>query len=94
MKVTRNLLQNLLRDDSAAGMLEYALLAALLVLAAYVALHHWIRKSRKITTRSARNSDRKQKPPGVRQQEILLPNSIALGIFRRWADAINESGKP
>ncbi|MFY9744844.1 MAG: hypothetical protein WBD98_12290 [Acidobacteriaceae bacterium] len=44
MKVTRNLLQNLLRDDSAAGMLEYALLAALLVLAAYVALHRMDKK--------------------------------------------------
>ncbi|MGB9031987.1 MAG: hypothetical protein WCC27_17830 [Acidobacteriaceae bacterium] len=44
MKVTRNLLQHLLRDDSAAGMLEYALLAALIVLAAYVALHRMDKK--------------------------------------------------
>jgi hypothetical protein len=33
MKVTRNLLQDFLRGESAAGIVEYALLAALLVLA-------------------------------------------------------------
>lgn len=44
MKVTRKLLNDLLRGESASGMLEYVLLAALLVLAAYVALHHLDKK--------------------------------------------------
>jgi Flp pilus assembly pilin Flp len=44
MKVTRIPLQDLLRGESAAGMVEYVLLAALLVLAAYFALHHLDRR--------------------------------------------------
>lgn len=44
MKVTRNPLQDLLRGESAAGTLEYVLLAALLVLAAYFALYRLDRR--------------------------------------------------
>jgi len=42
--VTRQMLATLLHDETAAGMIEYALLAALIAIASYVAMHNFSKK--------------------------------------------------